>query len=39
MPKTHWPDYAENGPGRLACLCRKQIGLITPEGDSTKRTI
>jgi len=37
MPKTHWPDYAENVPGPLACLCRKRSGLITPEGDSATR--
>lgn len=29
------PDYAENVPGPLACLCRKQSGLITPEGDNS----
>jgi hypothetical protein len=34
MPKTDWPDYAENDPAHLAGLCRKRNGLITPEGDN-----
>jgi hypothetical protein len=37
MPKTDWPDYAENArPSRhhpLARLRRKRSGLITVEGD------
>lgn len=38
MPITHWPDYAENAPTILACLCRKRSGLITPEGDKHATT-
>jgi hypothetical protein len=41
MPKTDWPDYAENAkPSRhrpLARLRRKRSGLITVEGDNAQR--
>jgi hypothetical protein len=33
MPKIQWPHYAEN---RVAPLCRKPTGLITPPDDNSE---